>query len=34
LNDGEYTIKAEITAIGSNIPEKEIFDEFKGRITS
>jgi hypothetical protein len=34
LNDGASTIRAEITAIGGNIPEKEIFDEFKGRITS
>jgi plastocyanin len=34
LNDGKYTIRAEITAIGGNIPEKEIFDEFEGRITS
>jgi hypothetical protein len=32
--NGDYTIRAEITAIGNNIPEQEIFDEFKGRITS
>lgn len=34
LEDGEYTMRAEITAIGSNIPEQEIFDEFRGRIIS
>jgi plastocyanin len=34
LEDGEYTMRSEITAIGSNILEQEIFDEFKGRITS
>jgi hypothetical protein len=30
LEDGEYTMRAEITAIGSNISEA-IFDEFKGK---
>jgi hypothetical protein len=33
LENGEYTMRTEITAIGSNILEGEIFDEFKGRIT-
>jgi hypothetical protein len=31
LEDGVYTMRAEITVIGSNIPEGEIFDEFKGK---
>ncbi len=34
LPDGEYILMAEITAIGSKVPDQEIFDEFKGRITS
>jgi plastocyanin len=34
LEDGTYKMRAEITAIGSNIPEQEIFDEFKGRIVT
>jgi plastocyanin len=34
LEDGEYIMRAQITAIGGNIPEQEIFDEFKGRIIS
>ena len=34
LNTGVYTIRAQITAIGSNISEQEIFDEFKIKIIS
>lgn len=34
FEDGEYTMRVQITAIGSNIPEQKIFDKFKGRITS
>lgn len=34
LEDGIYKMRAQITAIGSNIPEQEIFDEFKGRIVT
>lgn len=34
LADGNYTLRAEITAIGKDIPEQEIFDEFNGRIIS
>ena len=30
LYDGSYTVRAEITTISSDIPEQEIFDEFKG----
>lgn len=32
--DGEYTLKAEITAIGSNLTQPKIIDEFKGTISS
>lgn len=31
---GEYVLRAEITAIGSKIPEKQLFDDFKGKIIS
>jgi hypothetical protein len=34
LDPGLYTIRAQITAIGSNVPEQEIVDEFKIRVTS
>jgi plastocyanin len=34
LKDGSYTIRAEIVAIGSDVPDEEIVDEFKGRIIS
>ena len=30
LYDGSYTVRAEITTISIDIPEQEIFDEFKG----
>jgi hypothetical protein len=30
LYDRSYTVRAEITTISSDIPEQEIFDEFKG----
>lgn len=34
LSEGKYTLRAEIIAVGNDIPEKEIFDEFKGIIIS
>ncbi|MGD1834469.1 MAG: cupredoxin domain-containing protein [Nitrososphaeraceae archaeon] len=34
LSEGKYTLRAEIIAVGKDIPEKEIFDEFKGIIIS
>lgn len=33
LPDGDYILRTEIIALGSKIPEQEIFDEFNGRIT-
>ena len=32
--DGTYTLKVEITGIGSNLTQTNISDEFKGRIIS
>ena len=32
--DGTYTLKVEITSIGSNLTDTNISDEFKGRIIS
>jgi len=34
LPGGDYTLRAEITAIGSKVPEQEIFDEFKVKVIS
>lgn len=34
LPDGDYTLRAEINAIGSKVPEQEIFDEFKIKVIS
>jgi hypothetical protein len=34
LYDESYTIRAEITVIVSDVPEQEIFNEFKWRIIS
>jgi len=34
LPDGDYTLRAEINAIGSKVPEQEIFDEFKVKVIS
>ena len=34
LPDGDYTLRVEINAIGSKVPEQEIFDEFKVKVIS
>ena len=31
--NGEYTLKVEITGIGSNLTQTKIMDEFKGTIS-
>ena len=32
--NGDYILRTQITAIGSNIPQKELIDEFRGKIVT
>jgi hypothetical protein len=32
--NGDYTLRVQITAIGANMPDRQIFDEFRGKIIS